>query len=221
MAIVVEQHALRLGIAPARSWGVCAEGVLWGWWCSRSGTTAGSHGGASTPSTWARMQADQVREVPPLKMAPCSHHHIDERQSEPMHTAPLQHRTGVPPHTHTHLHDCANFLTSSTVGSRCVLYLALGCHRSYCACRFFPVGVGWGGVRLKGACSPSSCARRPKGEIARGWGERRGRQGQLGGKEHPVAGAAAGAPHQWSPAPLPAGWIAGPPSTPAVRRARS
>ena len=36
------------------------------------------------------------------------------------------------------LHDCASFFTSSTVGSRCILYFARGCHRSYCACKFLP-----------------------------------------------------------------------------------
>ena len=34
--------------------------------------------------------------------------------------------------------EMASFLTSSMVGSRCVLYLARGCHLSYCAWRFFP-----------------------------------------------------------------------------------
>ena len=34
--------------------------------------------------------------------------------------------------------EMASFLTSSMVGSRCVLYLARGCQRSYCACRFLP-----------------------------------------------------------------------------------
>jgi len=34
--------------------------------------------------------------------------------------------------------EMASFLTSSSVGSRCVLYLARGCQRSYCACRFLP-----------------------------------------------------------------------------------
>ncbi len=34
--------------------------------------------------------------------------------------------------------EMASFLTSSMVGSKCVLYLARGCHRSYCAWRFFP-----------------------------------------------------------------------------------
>lgn len=34
--------------------------------------------------------------------------------------------------------EIASFLTSSTVGSRCVLYLARGCQRSYCACKFLP-----------------------------------------------------------------------------------
>lgn len=34
--------------------------------------------------------------------------------------------------------EMASFLTSSMVGSRCILYLARGCHRSYCACRFLP-----------------------------------------------------------------------------------
>jgi hypothetical protein len=31
-----------------------------------------------------------------------------------------------------------SFLTSSIVGSRCILYFARGCQRSYCACRFLP-----------------------------------------------------------------------------------
>ena len=34
--------------------------------------------------------------------------------------------------------EMASFFTSSMVGSRCVLYLARGCHLSYCACRFLP-----------------------------------------------------------------------------------
>lgn len=34
--------------------------------------------------------------------------------------------------------EMASFLTSSIVGSKCVLYLARGCHLSYCAWRFFP-----------------------------------------------------------------------------------
>ena len=34
--------------------------------------------------------------------------------------------------------EMASFLTSSMVGSRCVLYFARGCHLSYCAWRFFP-----------------------------------------------------------------------------------
>lgn len=36
------------------------------------------------------------------------------------------------------LHETASFFTSSIVGSRCFLYLALGCHRSYCACNALP-----------------------------------------------------------------------------------
>lgn len=34
--------------------------------------------------------------------------------------------------------DIASFFTSSVVGSRCMRYLALGCHRSYCTCKFLP-----------------------------------------------------------------------------------
>ena len=37
------------------------------------------------------------------------------------------------------LHPEHSFLTSSTVGSRCILYLARGCQRSYWACKFLPV----------------------------------------------------------------------------------
>ena len=36
------------------------------------------------------------------------------------------------------LHVEHSFFTSSTVGSRCILYLARGCQRSYWACRFLP-----------------------------------------------------------------------------------
>jgi hypothetical protein len=51
--------------------------------------------------------------------------------------------TPTPTHIHTltfavRLHEMASFLTSSVVGSRCILYLARGCHRSYWACRFLP-----------------------------------------------------------------------------------
>ncbi len=44
----------------------------------------------------------------------------------------------------------ASFFTSSVVGSRCILYLARGCQRSYCACRFLPAVVRQGRGALEG-----------------------------------------------------------------------
>ncbi len=51
--------------------------------------------------------------------------------------------------------EIASFLTSSMVGSRCVLYLARGCHLSYCAWRFFPAQQKGLSIRLLFiACDP-------------------------------------------------------------------
>ena len=46
--------------------------------------------------------------------------------------------TTVPPTLAVRRQLMASFFTSSVVGSRCILYFARGCHRSYCACRFLP-----------------------------------------------------------------------------------
>ena len=102
--------------------------------------------------------------------------------------------------------EMASFFTSSMVGSRWLLYLARGCHRSYCACRFLPAP--------QTPCLSDNRGTQRKLQISQrvpcDWTRTCG-----------IAQTAPFPAHRSSPAPWAAAWTAGRPSTPAARTAIS
>ena len=87
--------------------------------------------------------------------------------------APVRHG---PPTLAVRRHEMASFFTSSVVGSRCTRYLARGCQRSYCACRFLP-----GSSSARGGawvCQSARCARSAWGEHSGGGACSKGAQRQ-------------------------------------------
>jgi hypothetical protein len=130
-----------------------AGGQLWPRWQTRRHPRAVARPHARTPSRPPRLcglpaRAAQQQHPPPL--CPRSTHKQTHNHA--------QSHTNTHNHTHTHALTFATFLqvahsffTSSSVGSRCILYLARGCQRSYCACRFLPA------VRVGAACVCACC----------------------------------------------------------------
>ena len=106
------------------------------------------------PSSTAAAPADFPPPNPIHAAAPAAPPLVVEPPTAPAAATAAAPPPPPPPDTHTHTlavrrQEIASFLTSSVVGSRCILYLARGCQRSYCACRFLPAGervwVGGGG----------------------------------------------------------------------------